>query len=57
MLPPSRDRQALPGAYAELDALDEAATRNSNIAPGGDASEDEPQAGQAMSWVCMADEP
>jgi 5-methyltetrahydropteroyltriglutamate--homocysteine methyltransferase len=52
MLPPSRDRQAFPGAYAELDALDEAATRNSNIAPGGNALEEEPQAGQAMSWVC-----
>jgi 5-methyltetrahydropteroyltriglutamate--homocysteine methyltransferase len=52
MLPPSRDRQAFPGAYAELDALDEAATRNSNIAPGGSAAEDEPEAGQAMSWVC-----
>ena len=25
MLPPSRDRQAFPGAYAALDALDEAA--------------------------------
>ncbi len=34
MLPPSRDRQQFPGAYAELDALDEAATRSSNIAPG-----------------------
>jgi 5-methyltetrahydropteroyltriglutamate--homocysteine methyltransferase len=52
MLPPSRDRQAFPAAYAELDALDEAATRNSNIAPGGSSSEDEPEAGQAMSWVC-----
>ena len=35
MLPPSRDRQQFPGAYAELDALDEAATRSSNIAPEG----------------------
>jgi 5-methyltetrahydropteroyltriglutamate--homocysteine methyltransferase len=32
MLPPSRDRQAFPGAYAALDALDEAATRESNRA-------------------------
>lgn len=30
VLPPSRDRQSFPGAYAELDALDEAATRKSN---------------------------
>jgi 5-methyltetrahydropteroyltriglutamate--homocysteine methyltransferase len=52
MLPPSRDRQAFPGAYAELDALDEAATRESNIAPGGSPSEEPPEAGQAMSWVC-----
>ena len=29
ILPPSRDRQAFPGAYAALDALDEAATRES----------------------------
>ena len=32
MLPPSRDRQAFPGAYAALDALDEAAVRESNAA-------------------------
>ncbi len=29
VLPPSRDRQAFPGAYARQDALDEAATRGS----------------------------
>jgi 5-methyltetrahydropteroyltriglutamate--homocysteine methyltransferase len=52
MLPPSRDRQAFPGAYAALDALDEAATRGSNIAPDGSQREDAPDAGQAMSWVC-----
>jgi 5-methyltetrahydropteroyltriglutamate--homocysteine methyltransferase len=52
MLPPSRDRQAFPGAYAALDALDEAATRGSNIAPDGGQREEAPDAGQAMSWVC-----
>ena len=36
ILPPSRDRQAFPGAYATLDALDAAAARASNRA----------------SWVC-----
>ena len=30
VLPPSRDRQAFPGAYARQDALDEAATRGSD---------------------------
>jgi 5-methyltetrahydropteroyltriglutamate--homocysteine methyltransferase len=52
MLPPSRDRQQYPGAYAELDALDEAATRSSNIAPDGSAREDDPTAGQVVQWVC-----
>jgi 5-methyltetrahydropteroyltriglutamate--homocysteine methyltransferase len=52
MLPPSRDRQQFPGAYAELDALDEAATRNSNIAPDGGARDDDPSNGQVVEWVC-----
>jgi 5-methyltetrahydropteroyltriglutamate--homocysteine methyltransferase len=52
MLPPSRDRQAFPGAYAVLDALDEAATRGSNIAPDGSQVEERPEDNQAMSWVC-----
>jgi 5-methyltetrahydropteroyltriglutamate--homocysteine methyltransferase len=52
MLPPSRDRQAFPGAYAALDALDEAATRGSNIAPDGSQVEERPEDNQAMSWVC-----
>jgi 5-methyltetrahydropteroyltriglutamate--homocysteine methyltransferase len=47
VLPPSRDRQAFPGAYAALDALDEAATRESR---GG---RDEPdQEGMAVAWIC-----
>jgi 5-methyltetrahydropteroyltriglutamate--homocysteine methyltransferase len=55
MLPPSRDRQQYPGAYAELDALDEAATRSSNIAPDGsqrDDGEDADSGGQVVQWVC-----
>lgn len=51
MLPPSRDRQAFPGAYAELDALDEAATRESNDSAAGGAAESEAE-GQAVAWVC-----
>jgi 5-methyltetrahydropteroyltriglutamate--homocysteine methyltransferase len=57
MLPPSRDRQQFPGAYAELDALDEAATRSSNIAPeGSQRDEGEAEAteevSQVVQWVC-----
>ncbi|HUA47671.1 MAG TPA: cobalamin-independent methionine synthase II family protein [Solirubrobacteraceae bacterium] len=53
MLPPSRDRQAFPGAYAALDALDEAAVRessgaSSNFLPDHDAE----GANQGVSWVC-----
>jgi 5-methyltetrahydropteroyltriglutamate--homocysteine methyltransferase len=49
VLPPSRDRQAFPGAYAALDALDEAATRESR---GG--REEVDQDGMAVAWVCTA---
>src|SRR6185437_8000072 len=53
MLPPSRDRQQYPGAYAELDALDEAATRSSNIAPdGSQRDEDEADTSAVVQWVC-----
>src|ERR1700749_5169596 len=55
MLPPSRDRQQFPGAYAELDALDEAATRSSNIAPEGsqrDEGEGGDDGGAVVQWVC-----
>jgi 5-methyltetrahydropteroyltriglutamate--homocysteine methyltransferase len=47
MLPPSRDRQAFPGAYARLDALDEAATRQSNAGGDTDASLE----AAAVEWV------
>jgi 5-methyltetrahydropteroyltriglutamate--homocysteine methyltransferase len=50
MLPPSRDRQAFPGAYADLDALDEAATRESNVAATG--TEQDADSAQTVSWVC-----
>jgi 5-methyltetrahydropteroyltriglutamate--homocysteine methyltransferase len=61
ILPASRDRQAFPGAYAELDARDEAATRSSSLAAvartaaDGEprtAAGDEPGTGRAVSWVC-----
>jgi len=51
MLPPSRDRQAFPGAYAALDALDEAATRDSNKAG---ADDDQATGDAAVAWVCTA---
>jgi 5-methyltetrahydropteroyltriglutamate--homocysteine methyltransferase len=52
ILPASRDRQAFPGAYAELDALDEAATRSSSAAAGGAERKDQSPAGRAVEWVC-----
>ncbi|MGH3164618.1 MAG: hypothetical protein ACRDN0_01845 [Trebonia sp.] len=48
ILPPSRDRQAFPGAYAALDALDAAATRASNRSEAHQANE----GGGFVSWVC-----
>ncbi len=51
MLPPSRDRQAFPGAYAALDALDEAAVRESNAAA-SNALEEAAAAGAGVAWVC-----
>ena len=51
VLPPSRDRQAFPGAYAALDALDEAATRDSNF---GASEGDDGPAATAVTWVCTA---
>ena len=50
MLPPSRDRQAFPGAYAALDALDEAAVRESNAAASSAHSDDD--SGGSVAWVC-----
>jgi 5-methyltetrahydropteroyltriglutamate--homocysteine methyltransferase len=48
MLPPSRDRQHFPGAYARQDALDEAATRASNA---GRAIEEVPSMA-SVEWAC-----
>ncbi|MGP4021195.1 cobalamin-independent methionine synthase II family protein [Saccharopolyspora sp. 5N708] len=50
ILPPSRDRQAFPGAYAELDALDEAANRQSTAAAEGAGNETAAEG--AVAWVC-----
>jgi 5-methyltetrahydropteroyltriglutamate--homocysteine methyltransferase len=50
ILPPSRDRQAFPGAYAALDALDEAATRGSQGSEVESAADDEGLNG--VAWVC-----
>ncbi len=52
MMPPSRDRQQFPGAYATLDALDEAAVRESNRAADSSEREDEPASNQGIEWVC-----
>ncbi len=49
ILPASRDRQAFPGAYAAIDALDEAATRSST---GASAEEEQPRAGGWAAWFC-----
>ncbi len=62
ILPPSRDRQHFPGAYAALDALDEAATRASSSVAAGKTDKTEktdtvgaagePKAGAPVEWVC-----
>jgi 5-methyltetrahydropteroyltriglutamate--homocysteine methyltransferase len=51
VMPASRDRQAFPGAYAEIDALEEQSTRNSTLAAGGGAPEDQSPGGLSVSWV------
>ncbi|MBV9942067.1 MAG: cobalamin-independent methionine synthase II family protein [Solirubrobacterales bacterium] len=53
MLPPSRDRQAFPGAYAALDALDEAAVRESSAASANFLPEEDAAGGnRGVAWVC-----
>jgi len=58
IMPASRDRQHFPGAYAELDSLDERAARAStSLAADGDhgrpgAADPEEGAGGASEWVC-----
>ena len=53
MYPPSRDRQAFPGAYALMDALENASVNESNAAA-SDALPDEQATaeGQGVAWVC-----
>ena len=48
ILPPSRDRQHFPGAYAALDALDAAASQAST----GAAADEAPSAGTFVTWFC-----
>lgn len=52
ILPASRDRQAFPGAYAQLDAMDEAATRSSSAAALSGQAAEQAQARAAVEWVC-----
>jgi 5-methyltetrahydropteroyltriglutamate--homocysteine methyltransferase len=49
-MPPSRDRQHFPGAYARQDALDTAATSSSSRAAAGD--DGEPGSGGMVLWSC-----
>ena len=49
-MPPSRDRQHFPGAYAMQDALDAAATSSSSRAAAGD--DGEPGSGGMVMWAC-----
>jgi 5-methyltetrahydropteroyltriglutamate--homocysteine methyltransferase len=50
ILPPSRDRQHFPGAYAALDALDAAATSASTSASAD--GDEAPGGGTFVAWVC-----
>src|SRR5215470_1661319 len=49
-MPPSRDRQHFPGAYAMQDALDASATSSSSRAAAGD--DGEPGSGGMVLWAC-----
>jgi 5-methyltetrahydropteroyltriglutamate--homocysteine methyltransferase len=52
-MPPSRDRQAFPGAYQQIDKLEEEAVRESNnsVALEGDG---QGEAQQAVGWFCTS---
>ncbi|MBV9801560.1 MAG: cobalamin-independent methionine synthase II family protein [Solirubrobacterales bacterium] len=53
MYPPSRDRQAFPGAYAAMDALENASVNESNAAASSDMpDEDAAASGQGVAWFC-----
>jgi 5-methyltetrahydropteroyltriglutamate--homocysteine methyltransferase len=53
MYPPSRDRQAFPGAYAAMDALENASVNESNAAASSELPDQEAAAsGVGVAWVC-----
>jgi 5-methyltetrahydropteroyltriglutamate--homocysteine methyltransferase len=52
MYPPSRDRQAFPGAYAAMDALENASVSESNAAASSAHDEEAAAEGQGVAWVC-----
>lgn len=53
MYPPSRDRQAFPGAYTAMDALENASVNESNAAASSAMPDEEATAsGQGVAWVC-----
>jgi 5-methyltetrahydropteroyltriglutamate--homocysteine methyltransferase len=53
MYPPSRDRQAFPGAYAAMDALENESVSESNAAASSEMPDEEAAAqGQGVAWVC-----
>jgi 5-methyltetrahydropteroyltriglutamate--homocysteine methyltransferase len=53
MYPPSRDRQAFPGAYAAMDALENASVNESNAAAGAELPDEQATAeGLGVAWVC-----
>jgi 5-methyltetrahydropteroyltriglutamate--homocysteine methyltransferase len=53
MYPPSRDRQAFPGAYAAMDALENASVNESNAAASSELPDEQAAAeGQGVAWVC-----
>jgi 5-methyltetrahydropteroyltriglutamate--homocysteine methyltransferase len=53
MYPPSRDRQAFPGAYAVMDALENVSVNESNAAASSAMPDEEAAAsGQGVAWAC-----
>ena len=53
MYPPSRDRQAFPGAYAVMDALENESVNESNAAASSALpDEDAAASGEGVAWVC-----
>lgn len=53
MYPPSRDRQAFPGAYAAMDALENESVNESNAAASSEMPDAKAAAtGAGVAWVC-----